>query len=137
MELSKYRKYIVNVNDNNNEYNFFNPEWESVNMKVPHWTQSSFTRSWDHNHQLINSGKAYWVDQTTLCLGYKLINNPVIYRPIFSHKRQKIINKFQKNISKVVLKREKYLIYMELLNETSIIMRTSPFSSSTRCSKSW
>ena len=43
MELSKYRKYIVNVNDNNNEYNFFNPEWESVNMKVPHWTQSSFT----------------------------------------------------------------------------------------------
>ena len=115
MELSKYRKYIVNVNDNNNEYNFFNPEWESVNMNVPHWTHSSFTRSWDDNHQLINSGKAYWVNQTTLCLGYKLINNPVIYRPIFSYKRQEIINKFQKNISKVVLKREKYLIYMELL----------------------
>ena len=46
-------------------------------------------------------------------IGYKLRSNNAIFRPIFSHIRQDLINTFQTKISKIVLKREEKRLYIE------------------------
>jgi len=95
-----------------------NSEWEDIILDVSNWVQQYFYNSNRHllnykNHPLVNSGNAYWTNDTTLCLGYKLKNNHSIFRPIFSYKRQDLINNFQKDISKIVLKRKKCMNYIE------------------------
>ena len=123
MDVYKYRRYILNRGERNN-----NDSWENVVLRLPisvarqySWlwmghqqlfqriakqNMRGMTDPWS-NHPLVNSGDAYWLNERTLCLGYKLRSNNAIYRPIFSLIRQESINKFQKNISKMVLKRER------------------------------
>jgi hypothetical protein len=93
-------------------------------MKVPSYWERRFEnmmpgiqeiRRCNVNHPLVNSGDAFWSNKKQLCLGYKLKNNNKIFRPIFDFQRQKLINKFLKNIHKIVLKREKNLIYLEII----------------------
>ena len=55
------------------------------------------------------------MNNDTLCLGYILKQEPTIYRPIFSYKREKQINKFLPNIPVMVNKRKKYLIFIEIM----------------------
>ena len=45
------------------------------------------------NHPLVLSKKAYWINKDELCIGYKLDTNPEIYRPIFSHSRQRKLDR--------------------------------------------
>jgi len=49
----------------------------------------SFTRS---------SGKAFRINDRELCVGYRLASNHTIFRPIFSHKRQRILDNVHANI---------------------------------------
>ena len=109
--LYNYRRYILDMVKKNSE-------WEDIILDVSNWVQQYFYNSNRHllnykNHPLVNSGNAYWTNDTTLCLGYKLKNNHSIFRPIFSYKRQDLINNFQKDISKIVLKRKKCMNYIE------------------------
>ena len=122
-----YRRYILDIVKKNSE-------WEDIILDVSEWVQEyllPFCRNVNEsivtenivqekrhllnyiNHPLVNSGNAYWINDTTLCLGYKLKNNHSIFRPIFSYKRQDLINNFQKDISKIVLKRKKCMNYIE------------------------
>ena len=48
------------------------------------------------NHPLVSSHKAYWINDHELCVGYELIENPEIFRPIFSHKRQRLLDRMHK-----------------------------------------
>ena len=50
------------------------------------------------NHPLVLSGSAFWINDKHLCIGYTFDDNPEIYRPIFSHKRQRLLNKITKDI---------------------------------------
>ena len=50
------------------------------------------------NHPLVNKRIAFWTGGQELCIGWILKHNPNIYRPIFSHKREKLINKVNKDI---------------------------------------
>lgn len=43
------------------------------------------------NHPFVSSGRAYWINDNELCMGYQLRTNPEVFRPIFSHKRQRLL----------------------------------------------
>lgn len=98
MDITKYRRHVVN-SSYVGDIHFKNDPWEQVFLFVhdplllnDHYLQPL------NNHPFVNSGEAYWSNNTTLCLGYRLRNNPDIFRPIFSHKRQHNIDHFQKDI---------------------------------------
>jgi hypothetical protein len=44
------------------------------------------------NHPFVSSGRAYWINDNELCMGYQLRTNPQVFRPIFSSKRQRLLN---------------------------------------------
>jgi len=116
MNLFKYRKFVVNTNI-----------WERELLVVNDWRLTDFSifmsmsvieyRRFKYlNNSLVKSGKAFWLNHNTLCLGYKLIYlDNYIFKPIFNNDRQKLIDEFQNNIPKVVLKREEKCAYIELL----------------------
>ena len=113
MDISKYRQYVVNF-----PYvtNLLNSPWEQVREFVPPHLRlrRSDNRINTYNHPLVNSGEAYWSNNTTLCLGYRLRNNPDIFRPVFNYNRQHNIDQFQNNIKRVVEKRKEKRAFIEL-----------------------
>lgn len=121
MTITKYRRHVVN-SSYVGDIHFRNDPWEQVRMFVPPHLRlrrndiivlSTLGIS-TLNHPLVNSGEAFWSSNATLCLGYRLKNNPDIFRPIFSHGRQDLINKFQNNIKRVVEKRMEKRAFIEL-----------------------
>lgn len=61
--------------------------WSSVALKL---------------HPLVEKKMAYWTDNNTLLLGYKLKDNDQIFRPIFSIEREKLLSKVRLTIKKYV-----------------------------------
>ena len=61
--------------------------WSSVALKI---------------HPLVEKKMAYWTNNNTLLLGYKLKNNDQIFRPIFSGKREERLSKVRLAIKKYV-----------------------------------
>ena len=114
MDITKYRQHVVNSPYVTNHLN--GEPWEEVRMFVP--PHLRLRRSDNHistyNHPLVNSGEAYWSNNTTLCLGYRLRNNPDIFRSIFGTNRQHNIDQFQNNIKRVVEKRKEKRAFIEL-----------------------
>ena len=120
MDVIKYRKYVVNfpyISDHIN--NKFLKPWEQIQLIVPIYNRGGPLWPWTNlshqNHPLVNKGEAYWSNSTHLCLGYRLRNNHDIFRPIFRSDRQNIINQFQNNINRVVIKRNEKRAFIELL----------------------
>ena len=121
MNYSNYSRLLVKYNT----YPIYgsNNPWDQVLLQVTEPEKYKHLHISFHgrhmidcpNHPLVNKGIAYWTTDTTLCLGYFLKQMPTIYRPIFSHKREKQINKFLDNIPIVVNKRKKYLIFVEMM----------------------
>ena len=114
MDITKYRQHVVNSPYVTNHLN--GEPWEEVRMFVPPHLR---LRQRDkligaYNHPLVNSHQAYWLNRTTLCLGYRLRNNPDIFRPIFNSNRQREIDRFQNNIKRVVEKRKEKRAFIEL-----------------------
>ena len=115
LTLELYRRHVVNFR---NIY----PVWDQVILELTKSDSEKYKCSvtgfldWISykNHPLVNSGYAYWINDRELCLGYKLKSNELIFRPIFCNRRQDLINTFQEKISKIVLKREEKLLYIEL-----------------------
>ena len=95
MDSLKYKKYVVN-----------SLGWEEVYLDVSDWIKEYLSpksvsckdRFENINHPLVVSGDAYWFDNKTLCLGYRLISNNNLTLPVFNNSKQVIINNFQKNI---------------------------------------
>ena len=55
-----------------------------------HW--ASMTYDMQKNHPLVLSGNAFWQTHNELCIGYILVTNNDVFRPIFSHARQRILD---------------------------------------------
>ena len=102
MNITKYRQYFVRRD-----------KWSKVLMTVPPRTRMRWSLQW-FQHPLVTSKKAWWLNDTTLCLGYQLLNNPDIFRPIFGFSRQRNIDQFQNNINRVVEKRKEKRAFIEL-----------------------
>ena len=145
MDLNKYRKVIVStspqfygssqtvlengVNDGSICIQHTLPgAWNYVTMKVSpglkyynkrgHLTALCYYRN---NHPLVDSHHAYWVDNNTLVLGYILINNKKIFRPIFQYDREKLFKNVKEwinhNAKFQVAHRRNYL-YKKILMDT-------------------
>ena len=114
MDITKYRQHVVKCPYVTNHLN--GEPWEQVRVFVPPHLRlrRSDNSISTYNHPLVNSGEAYWSNNTTLCLGYRLRNNPDIFRPIFNHNRQHNIDQFQNNINRVVEKRKEKRAFIEL-----------------------
>ena len=94
MNLSKYRdiylqgftmKRLITEKPKNKYY------WMSDNL-------GNSVKCDPENHPWVNKGIAFWTGGQELCIGWILNNNLSIYRPIFSHKRNNLINKINKDI---------------------------------------
>ena len=107
MNLQKYRDIVINVARGAVHFS----QWQTKCLRVPaHYYPQNFS----NNHPRVNKGDAYWTNNTTLVLGYLLVSNPSIFRPIFSHRRQDIINVFQSRIPVIVHRRHKSRAFIEL-----------------------
>ena len=87
MDIVKYRKYYLQENWAQNRFiaKFINAHLIlHPNPKYPDSSQI--------NHPLVLSGIGFWINPWTLCVGYVLRDDPEIFRPIFSHKRQLILD---------------------------------------------
>jgi hypothetical protein len=94
MNWRKYRKWYLSENWGENQFS-----------KITYYVEPKVLRLRKNNgfmtvgkeecfnHPLVLTGNAFWINSDTLCVGYKLNRNPHVFRPIFSHKRQKLIDK--------------------------------------------
>ena len=112
MDITKYRQHVVKSPYVTNHLN--GEPWEQVRVWVPPHLRLRYDGIHAYNHPLVHSCEAYWSNNTTLCLGYRLRNNPDIFRSVFNHKRQRNINEFQNNIKRVVEKRNEIRAFIEL-----------------------
>ena len=106
MDIQSYRQYMVNTDGGTNrkwtvEYKTVHPSWRDTDLRTT-------------NHPLVNSNKAYWTNKTTLCTGYKMLGAEHIFRPIFSHRYQRMIDEFQPDIARGVNKRDEKMAYLEM-----------------------
>ena len=74
MNVLLYRKIYLSENWGSNEFSMLNVGVE-----------------YRKNHPLVASGQAFWVNDSELCIGYHLNANPAVFRPVFSHKRQRLL----------------------------------------------
>ncbi len=94
MNLFKYREIYLN--------DFIMQKVRTPKPKTHyHWTRDftgNIVARSPGNHPWVNKGIAFWAGGQELCIGWILINNTSIYRPIFSHKRKRLINNVNKDI---------------------------------------
>lgn len=87
MNEDKYRKNYLQENWGNNCFIMVKYKLNTTEMR------SRFLQSLCETITTSNSRKAYWINDNELCIGYKMIDNPTIFRPIFSHSRQRILDR--------------------------------------------
>jgi hypothetical protein len=91
MNVTKYRKWYLEENWKNNEFIMIEEK-----VDVPRCFPCPFSINFQISHPRVLSGEAYWITHNKLCVGYELRKNPEIYRPIFSHKRQRLLDRLHK-----------------------------------------
>ena len=102
MDITKYRKWYLKENWADNRFIMIKYKTH-IRQMIPQYRMRGLDEFWEQwNHPFVKSGKAYWINDHELCVGYELRENPEIFRPIFSHKRQKLLDKVNKNIIKPI-----------------------------------
>lgn len=90
MNITLYRKLYLSENWGSNR--FTKIKQKVVAFQKPNvWKNNRVIRV-DYNHPSVLSGHAYWVNDRELCVGYRLLSNPSVFRPIFSHRRQRLLD---------------------------------------------
>jgi len=97
MDAQKYRKYYLSQNWGNNSFSII--KYKTANQ-LRNMSQEEEIYIRFSNHPLVKTGKAYWINDKELCIGYNSRDNPEIYRPIFSYKRQNLLNKVNSDMIK-------------------------------------
>jgi len=92
MDVIKYRKLYLCENWRNNDFVMVKHTIDNIDK----YSKNSFP--FINNHPRVLSGNAFWINDGELCIGYTMRGCDEIFRPIFSHKRQRILNKVNKNI---------------------------------------
>ena len=90
MDIIKYRKYYLQENWGQNRFIAkYTREQPLILHPKPKYP---YTDSYRINHILVLSGIGFWITPWRLCIGYVFSDDPEIFRPIFSHKRQLILD---------------------------------------------
>ena len=87
MNSGKYKKIILQENWGENKFSMIE---ESVN--VPQCFPYTYSVNFQKSHPKILSGEAFWITHNKICVGYYYRINPDIFRPIFSYKRQRLLD---------------------------------------------
>tara|TARA_B100000795_G_scaffold262470_1_gene240444 strand:+ start:876 stop:1334 length:459 start_codon:yes stop_codon:yes gene_type:complete len=93
MDVQKYRKIYLEWNWGNNHFKMIE---YYVDLRDRLQQNNLMTIDFQRNHPLVLSKEAFWITHDKLCIGYELNENPEIFRPIFSHKRQRLIDRIHK-----------------------------------------
>ena len=88
MDVLKYRHYYLEHNWGTNRFQMttYNVDEDVANDRV-------FETPYGRIHPLVLSKKAFWINKDELCIGYTLDTNPEVFRPIFNHARQMILDR--------------------------------------------
>ena len=110
MNSVKYRKWYLTENYAENGFMMIT---EKVN--VPQCLPCPYSINFQRMHPKVLSGEAFWITHNELCIGYYKRINPVIFRPIFSYKRQMLVDKLNSSIDSPNLNyaRKKYFIGLD------------------------
>ena len=119
MDIQKYRKIYLKTNWAENEFNMIiirSYKQRSIYRNDNYYENINRVKNDGWNHHLVNSKKAFWINNYELCVGYELGKNPEIYRPIFSYNRQNLLSKVNNDIinSKIFWNKvkSKYFYYL-------------------------
>lgn len=99
MDIQKYRKWYLEENWGQNRFTMIEFYVEFPELRVIR-NNRIMTIDFQRNHPKVLSGEGYWITHNKLCIGYKLRENPEIFRPIFSYKRQRFLDKVNLDIKK-------------------------------------
>ena len=110
MNSIKYRKWYLTENWGENQFTIIK---EKIN--VPRCFPCPYSINFQISHPKVLSGEAFWISHNELCVGYQSRTNPDIFRPIFSYKRQRFIDKLNSSIDNPNLEyaRKKYLFGLD------------------------
>lgn len=110
MNSIKYRKWYLTENWGVNQFTIIK---EKIN--VPRCFPCPYSINFQISHPKVLSGEAFWISHNELCVGYHSSTNPDIFRPIFSYKRQRFIDKLNSSIDNPNLEyaRKKYLFGLD------------------------
>jgi len=97
MDVIKYRKWYLCENWGENRFRMIKYGVEFKEIRIRR-NNKIMTIDFQRNHPKVLSGEGYWITHEKLCIGYELDSNPEIYRPIFSHKRQRLLDKVNSNV---------------------------------------
>jgi hypothetical protein len=95
MDVIKYRKWYLQRNWGENIFRMIKYGVEFKEIRIRR-NNKIMTIDFQRNHPLVLAKKAYWLNDRELCIGYKMDSNPDIFRPIFSHKRQRLLDRLNK-----------------------------------------
>ena len=84
MNSIKYRKWYLQENWGENKFIMIK---ENADSRF-----CPYSINFQMSHPKILSGEAFWTTRNKLCIGYHSLANPDIFRPIFSHKRQRLLD---------------------------------------------
>lgn len=99
MDIQKYRKWYLEENYGQNRFTMIEFNVEFTELRIIR-NNRIMTIDFQRNHPKVLSGEGYWITHNKLCIGYKLRENPEIFRPIFSYKRQGFLDKVNIDIKK-------------------------------------
>ena len=111
MNSIKYRKWYLTENWGDNQFTIIK---EKVNIPQ-RCSNCPYSINFQISHPKVLSGEAFWISHNELCVGYHSSINPDIFRPIFSYKRQRFIDKLNSSIDNPNLEyaRKKYLFGLD------------------------
>ena len=72
------------------------PNWNVITVK----SKNCYYPSSYHQHPYVINKKAFWANSKTLIVGYSLINNPDIFRPIWQGSNETLMYKVRSDIRK-------------------------------------
>ena len=89
MNAQKYHKIYLQENK-------FVMIKEKIN--IPRCFPCPYSINFQRSHPKVLSGEAFWITHNKLCVGYNFETNTNtnIFRPIFSHKRQRLLDRIHK-----------------------------------------
>lgn len=93
MDSIKYRKLYLSEN-----YGFSNFKIIKEKIKINRCFPCPYSINFQRDHPRVLSGEAFWISHNELCIGYISSKNASIFRPIFSYKRQRLLNRVNSDI---------------------------------------
>jgi len=92
MNSTIYRKVVLVENWNDNQFIMIKKK-----VNVSRCLHCPYSINFQRMHPMVLTEEAFWVSHNELCIGYHYTINSDIFRPVFSYKRQGLLDKVHGN----------------------------------------